>query len=167
VARDAQVIIQTAEKRHRMPVDEFITGPGTTALSDTELLTGIDLPTGSVAEPGFWFYRKVAPRRSNALSKLSVYAEAQRSGDGALADLRLAIGAVAPTVVRLREAEQIMNGLTASALRREATKVLDLYRQAIVPIDDQRSTATYRSHTALALIRHIIEEKLPSYLEQT
>ncbi len=174
IAHDARVVLQSANANRTMLVSDFITGPGATVMDETELLTRLEVPAGTTGDSigasrdlDFWYYRKVAPRRSNALSKLSVYAEAKRTDSGKLTDFRLAIGAVAPKVVRLREAEEMMAGLSAGSLRGKTRELLSLYGEAIVPIDDQRSTAIYRRHTALALIKHIVEERLPSFLEQT
>ena len=118
----------------------------------------------------FVFYRKVAPRRSNALSKLSVYAEAgtQRvGGQLRVTGFRLAVGAVAPVVVRVPDAEELLEGAAAPEILTRADEILAAYHARIQPIDDQRSTATYRLNTALALIRHLLEQELPTFLEQS
>ena len=164
-ACDATVVLERVGGRRELPVAGFITGPGTTVLDDGELLTAVRIPQNAGPGGGFWFYRKVAPRRSNALSKLSLYAEAGRSQDGALSGVRIAVGAVAPRVIRLPAAEAILNGCHAAELARVAGDALALYDAEIAPIDDQRSTAVYRRRTALALIRHLLLERIPRYLE--
>jgi CO/xanthine dehydrogenase FAD-binding subunit len=166
IAAGATVVLHSVGGERTLPVSEFVTGPGTTVLREDELLTEIVIPLRVDTDAPFWYYRKVAGRRSNALSKLAVYAEACRGPQGTLEEFRLAVGAVAPTVVRSTEAEARLSGRDAEGIREAAPEITDLYADRIHPIDDQRSTATYRRNTALSLIRHILEERIPHYLEQ-
>ena len=170
-AAGATVVLATASAERALPIVEFITGPGQTLLGEDELMTKVIIPRQPAP---FFFYRKVAPRRSNALSKLSVYAEAGMDGNSAsrgappyVTRFRLAVGAVARTVIRIPDAEALIEGATAAELRDRADELLDAYRTRIQPIDDQRSTATYRRNTALTLIRHILDHELPTFLEQS
>ena len=119
-----------------------------------------------VADDGsrYTFYRKVAPRRSNALSKLSLYVEANIVA-GRIAAVRLAVGAVAPTVVRVPEAEELFAGCSTDEVRERAEEAVRLYSQFIHPIDDQRSTRAYRRETAVRLIRHVLSVALPLAME--
>lgn len=174
VAREATVRLRSRTAERTMPVAGFITGPGMNALRPDELLVELRVPVrGGGAEPagggrdcGFWFYRKVAPRRSNALSKLSLYAEAERREDGTVGRFALALGAVAPTVVRSPEAESILTGCGPGGLAGRLPDVLERYRALLRPIDDQRSTSAYRTRTSLRLVRHVIATELARYLEQ-
>jgi CO/xanthine dehydrogenase FAD-binding subunit len=163
-AVDASVVLASCDGERTLAIDKFIVGPGQTALDPAELLVRVLMPRRA---PGFIYYRKVAPRRSNALSKLAVYAQAEAARDGTprVASLSLALGAVAPMVVRNREAESMATGLSAKELRSRAEELADLYRNTIRPIDDQRSTANYRKNTSLALLRHLFSEELPRFLE--
>lgn len=161
-AVDACLILSRSTGERELPVREFITGPGSTMLESDELLTRITFPRES---PGFVFYRKVAPRRSNALSKLSVYAQADLTDNSTITRFRLALGAVAPTVVRLPSAEDLVDGVDAAALRKRAGDVVETLAKSVHPIDDQRSTATYRRNTALKLVRHLLEAEIPRFLE--
>ena len=171
-ASGATVVLETASAERAMPISEFITGPGHTLLGEDELMTRIIIPRRPAR---FVFYRKVAPRRSNALSKLSVYAEASiAKNDGTtdgdapcLTGFRLAVGAVAPTVIHLPDTDALLNGATAATIRDRADELLDAYRARTQPIDDQRSTAIYRRNTALALIGHLLGQELPTFLEQS
>ena len=166
-AAGATVVLASTSDERTLPISEFITGPGRTLLGESELMTKIVIPRRSTP---FVFYRKVAPRRSNALSKLSVYAEAGLDGDAGLprvTGFRLAVGAIAPTVVRIPEAETLLEGATAAEIRDRAGELLEAYRALIAPIDDQRSTAIYRRNTALALIQYLLDHELPTFLEQS
>ncbi|MFW5786186.1 MAG: FAD binding domain-containing protein [bacterium] len=168
---DATVVLQSAERSREMAIRDFITGPGETALRPDELLKEVSFsmamagaPAGSGKTrgeaPAATFYRKVAPRRSNALSKLSVYIAGGRTHDGRLSAFRAAIGGAAPTVVRLEETERWLCGMSVAEVRRAMPQVLEAYGAALAPIDDQRSSARYRRNTALRLLEHALTRVL-------
>jgi CO/xanthine dehydrogenase FAD-binding subunit len=71
--------------------------------------------------------------------------------------IRIAVGAAAPTVVRLKEIERSLIGKSIGELAKYSDAVSALYADAIRPIDDQRSTAAYRKTVALGLIGRFIE----------
>ncbi|MBU8912744.1 MAG: molybdopterin dehydrogenase, partial [Spirochaetales bacterium] len=71
------------------------------------------------------------------------------------------------TVIRIPDAETLIEGATTTEIRDRADELLDAYGARIQPIDDQRSTAIYRRNTALTLIRHLLDHELPTFLEQS
>jgi CO/xanthine dehydrogenase FAD-binding subunit len=100
------------------------------------------------------YYRKVGTRRAQAISKVC-FASTARIEDGRIADVHIALGSVAPTVLRAAETENLLRGqsLTPSILR-EARSTL---AREIAPIDDMRSTATYRRRVAVNLLAEFFE----------
>lgn len=186
LVRDAELLLASRRGRRTVAVADFVVAPGRTTLAPDELLVALLVPDRAGRERGdsgdadgrrFSWYRKVSPRRSNALAKLSVCAEASRTRDGRLARLAMGIGAVAPTPIRVPEAETMLAGASAADLRpagsggRPArsslvTAALAAYENHIRPIDDQRSTAGYRRRTTLRLIADLLERRLTTYLEQ-
>ncbi|MBU8912488.1 MAG: FAD binding domain-containing protein, partial [Spirochaetales bacterium] len=130
-AAGATVVLATASTERALPIMEFITGPGQTLLGEDELMTKVIIPRQPAP---FVFYRKVAPRRSNALSKLSVYAEAGMDGNSAshgappyVTRFRLAVGAAARTVIRIPDAETLIEGATTTEIRDRADELLEAY----------------------------------------
>lgn len=154
-ALDATCELRSAEGARSVPIAEFITGPGRTLLTDDELLVAITFRRVPKAR---FLYRKVGTRRANALSKLSIAATADVR-DGAVQDVAIALGAVAPTVLRVRELEERLQGPLEDLYDRSEA-VLTGYTEAVTPIDDQRSTAGYRNEVAVNLVRQFIEERL-------
>ena len=153
-AREAVVLLTGSDGTRELPIHDFITGPGTTALGSDELVTAVRIP---VPAPARWFYRKVGPRRSNSLSKLAVYAE--DCGGPGEPEVRIAVGGAAPTVVRVPALEAELGAVLGAAQSTADTRIEDViagYRNHIKPIDDQRSTAVYRLETAIDLIRYAI-----------
>jgi len=152
-ALDSRVVLQSARGGRTLRVEEFILGPGKTALAQDELLVAVEIPT---AWPEDLFYRKVGTRRANALAKLS-FLGMTASRAGRVVEARMAFGAVAPTVVRSRRIESGLRGSTAAELAERTPDVVELYAGLITPIDDQRSTARYRKEAALRLLRFFLE----------
>jgi len=157
-ALDASVELASTGGTRTVPIEEFITGPGRTALRSDELVVAVDIP---LIEGNRVFYHKVGTRRANALSKLSICAHATVEDD-TVAALGIALGAVAPTVVRVREAEELVLLKAVSSIPQRLDAVIDAYRPFVTPISDQRSTAEYRREVALGLVKRFLAERLAS-----
>ena len=165
-ALDARCELRSASRARTLPIAEFITGPGRTQIEPDELLTAIIIPPGpgrvttAIDDDATTrvLYRKVGTRRANALSKLAVAAWASLSGGG-VESVGVALGAVAPTVVRSHEVEADFVG-SLESLREKTDAILAAYGRLVAPIDDQRSTAEYRREVALNLVKQFIEQSL-------
>lgn len=160
-AMDAELEVSSTGGARRLPIREFITGPGKTVLAENELVTAVQLPLG---RDQHYLYRKVGTRLANALSKMSVSACATVSG-GRTTSVAIALGAVAPTVLRGDELEAKMTGVGKRRLQAMREKILDGYSALIKPIDDQRSTATYRAGVTRNLVAAFIDEVLLPQLD--
>ena len=130
----------------------FWTGYKQIALKANELICRIRLPRATQS----WrhYYRKVGTRRAQAISKVCVAAAARIDGTR-IADVRIALGSVAPTVLRAIETEKVLRGekLTPVTLR----EAQDSLAREIAPIDDMRSTARYRRRVAQNLLAEFCE----------
>jgi CO/xanthine dehydrogenase FAD-binding subunit len=150
LAHDAELELLSVRGTRRVPYGRFHTGYKKMDLAPDEIIGRVRLPRrrGWVET-----YRKVGTRRAQAISKVCV-AAAARLDDGVIGDVRIALGGVAPTVVRAEAAEASLRGewLTPDAIARAAGHLA----AAIAPIDDIRSTARYRS----AVARDIVVEFL-------
>ena len=154
-AFDASVRLASLSAERVIPICDFITGPGTTILRPDEILLAVVIPSW---QPGISLYRKVGTRRANALTKVSIAAFADMV-NGRVARARIALGAVAPTVVRLRSVERMLEGEDLGNLKtgllRE--KIREAAAEKVRPIDDQRSTAAYRRRVAIDLVDSFVE----------
>ncbi|MCF8304332.1 MAG: FAD binding domain-containing protein [Bacteroidales bacterium] len=155
-ATEAVVLLQSLEGSRHLLIQDFITGPGKTALKEDELLVEIRIP---YKEFKVAYYRKVGTRKALALSKIS-FAGLANFENGYLSDLRMAVGAVAPTVVRSREAEKQLIGLTVEEMKGKMQFVREIYSELIKPIDDARSTAGYRKAVSLDLLEWFVREEV-------
>jgi xanthine dehydrogenase FAD-binding subunit len=162
-ARDAVVTIQRTGGSREVAIADLITGPGATTIAGDEVLTSVTIPAPAQNR---WFYRKVAARKSNALSKLSVYADFPEEPSTPM-QLRIAVGGVAPTVVRDSAIEASVVASAEESGMEGALKATKAYSERLAPIDDQRSTAGYRLDTAIDLIRHAVRILLANHVPHT
>jgi xanthine dehydrogenase small subunit len=132
---EATVVLRSARGTRRVPFDRFYTGYRATVMEPDELIVAFEIPPVS----GRQWFRKVGTRAAQAISKVVM------AGVRALKP-RIALGSVAPTVVRARRAEDV---LAAGGSLDEAVRVL---QEDISPIDDLRSTAAYRRRVAANLL---------------
>ncbi len=148
----ASVVLRSAveELVFVLPIQDFILGPGRIALASNELLTAIEIPLAPTRYQT-QYYQKVGTRKADALAKVSIAALAEQRG-GRLIDLRIACGAVAPRVVRDAALEGRLLGRSTRQLPGLLPEIMAGYEPLIQPIDDQRSTASYRKRVALGLI---------------
>ena len=134
-AADALVELRSLDGTRKVPFTEFYTGYRASVRRPDELITAIEVPRVEGAQ---WF-RKVGTRAAQSISKVVLA--------GVRADSpRIALGSVAPIVVRARRTE---NALASGASIAEAQQML---QQDISPIDDIRSTAAYRREVAARLL---------------
>ena len=149
----AEIEIVSAGGARWVPYASFHSGYKKMNLHAGELIRAI-----RVAPPGAaWkqYFRKVGARRAQAISKIC-FAGAGRVEAGRITDVRIALGSVAPTVVRAVHAEEILRGQRpeGAALRRAAQDALGA---EIAPIDDMRSTGRYRRNVARNLLAEFLE----------
>ena len=138
-AADATIVLQSTRGERRVPMADFYTGYRATVVQGDELITAIEIPR----VPGRQWFRKVGTRAAQAISKIVM--AAVRDADSGI--LRVAVGSVAPTVVRATRTEEL---LASGAGIDAAVRALD---GEIAPIDDIRSTEVYRRRVAGNLLR--------------
>ncbi len=135
----------------RVPYAGFHTGYKTTVMRPDELIARIRLPRPPAPAREVHYYRKVGTRAAQAISKVVVAGFALRDPSGALADVRLALGSVAPTTVRCPRTEAALAGRRPDDAAALAAARAALASE-IAPIDDIRSTAAYRLRVAQNLV---------------
>ncbi|WP_428818024.1 FAD binding domain-containing protein (plasmid) [Clostridium butyricum] len=131
-------------------IEDFIYGPRRTVLEKNEMLKSITIPKENF---NIVHYEKVGARKASAISKLS-FAGLCNVENGRVQDLRISFGAVGATVVRLKEAENLIIGRQINTLDKFIKEAIEIYDKNINPIDDQRSTAQYRKIVVMNLIKY-------------
>ena len=144
---DAQVELTGAAGSRRVALADFFTGPGQTVRQANELLTGIILVPPQPAEgSAFLKLGRVGADIAKVSAAVRLVRDGQRVAEG-----RIALGSVAPTPVRARQAEARLAGQPFDLALAEAAA--QLAAQEIAPISDVRSTAAYRARVAYVLVR--------------
>lgn len=151
-AMNAMLTIKSRKCVKKVPIYQFIKGPGATIRKRDEILCSITIP---IENFNVSFYRKVGTRKATALAKLSFLGLA-RITDDKIEDVRIAFGAVAPTVIRSRETEENIIGMSLQEVEKMLPEIIERYSRLIRPIDDQRSTAEYRKNVSLNLLRYFL-----------
>ncbi len=155
-ALDAVLHLQSLAGTTEVEVNNFITGPGQNTLKSDQLLTRVEIPLKRCRAH---YYRKIGTRKANSISKVSFYAVADYEPNR-LNWVRIALGAVAPTVVRSRAAENLMAGAGKDELDAIIPAVSRIYQDLIQPLDDIRSTRAYRQEISLRLLEHYLGREL-------
>jgi len=148
---EAELVLVSVRGERRLPYVSFHTGYKKTLLAPDELVRAVCLPRRF---SGYFSHaRKVGARNAQAISKVCI-AALGRLADGAVEDVRIALGSVAPVPLRLKKTEQTVRGkVIDSALLLLARKAV---AAEIRPIDDIRSTARYRAAVAGNLVEEFL-----------
>lgn len=151
LAYDAEIELVSTRGARWLPYQEFHTGYKEMLIEPDELLARIRMPRDTAGMTHY--YRKVGTRKAQAISKVC-FAAVGHTSDGQIVKTRIAVGSVAPVVVRCLLTEKLLRGKrldeeTISAARATLEK-------EISPIDDIRSTANYRLQVAGNLLEDFL-----------
>lgn len=140
-ALEALATVLGAAGRRQLPLAQFLVGPRKTVLGGSELLAEIVIPVSSLCKPAD--FQKFGLRKGQALALVNVAAASWVDWDrNTFIAPRIALGAVAPTVMRALQAEAFLEGraITPEAMA-EAGRIAATEAR---PIDDFRASARYR-----------------------
>jgi len=147
---DAELELASKRGARCIPYWRFHTGYKQMDLAPDEIISHIRLPRRDKQ----WrqYYRKVGTRRAQAISKVC-FAGVAKLVDGRVRDIRIALGSVAPTVLRCVKTEELLLGSASPSRVKEAQEQL---AAEMSPVDDFRSNAKYRSHVAQNLLAEFL-----------
>jgi len=151
-ALDTSVKINSIDNERMVKLSDFIKGVRKIDLQTNEMITEIIIPKLVFDDI---YFKKVAPRLSDAISKLS-FVGGIKTEKNIVKDLRIALGAVYMTVIRNQTIEEKYIGMTKEELKKHVEDIVTDYEPLIQPIDDQRSNKIYRKQVALNLIKAFI-----------
>lgn len=148
----ARVIGPQGERN--VDLTDFFAAPRRTCLATGEMVKEVCLPAAKERTGGTFL--RVSPRRAMDCSVAAVAATVRLGEADEIEEVTIGLGAVAPTPVRAKSAEQILRG------EKPAQKVLDAAAEAAVwecqPIDDIRGSGDYRRQMVRVLVRRAVEE---------
>lgn len=152
---DAKVNVRGIDGQRLVPVTELFTGPGETILAAGEILAEIQIPI-TEATAGSCFI-KLGRRNAFTLSIVSV-ATLVKVKDGIFDDVRIALGAVAPTPIRASKAEEYLTGKeTSEQVIDEGAKIV---AGEVKPISDVRASEEYRRDMSYILTKRAINHSV-------
>ena len=153
LAYGATVVLTSPAGSRTVELAEFMIGPGRTARRPDEIVTEVVVPRADSWHGSA--YLRLGFRLAMEIAVVGAAAAVRLGAGGKVEDCRIALTAVAPTIVRATDAEKALRGQLPSA------EVLARVGKAALahskPIDDVRAPAWYRLETTSVLTRRAIE----------
>ncbi|MGH2614881.1 MAG: FAD binding domain-containing protein [Thermomicrobiales bacterium] len=153
IALDAEVVLLSTRGERVMRLADFYLGVRRTALAPDEIVREIRFPALRHNQRGRFV--KLGLRRAQAISVIDFAIVVTFTVDVAT-EARIALGSLAPTIVRAKDSERFLAGktLTPEVCAEAAT----LTCTAVTPIDDIRGSAAYRLQTLRNLVARTLQE---------
>ena len=145
VVLGASVELRSQRGTRMVPIAEFWTGPGRTAAADDELCVAVHLPATSGASA----YLRLEYRRAMEIAIVGAAAWVQVDG-GAISSVRVALTAVAPTIVEV-------TGIPTGSIEDVVAAARSLASEQARPISDVRASDAYRRHTVGVMAGRAVE----------
>lgn len=151
LALEALVTIAGPSGRRTIPLSELFVGPRRTSLGVGEILVEAIVPKANLDKPTA--FQKFGLRKGQALALVNAAASFWAS-EGLFSEPRIALGAVAPTVIRAPKAEAYLSGRPVSAeAMAEAGRIAATEAK---PITDFRASADYRRDLVAVLVKRAL-----------
>ena len=160
IALSARCRIAGPSATREVAVEDFCTAPGRTVLESDELLVSIHLPPPAPNSGAR--YLRFIPRNEMDIAVAGAGVQVVME-NGNFRSARIALAAVAPTPLFVREAGDSLAGRPVSAA--SLAEAADLARHAARPITDMRGTAEYRRHLCGVLTRRALESAVKTARE--
>lgn len=147
-AYDALLLVKSRRGERHIPLSDLQTGFKTTTREPDEVITSIEIFLPKAGSP--WCFRKVGARKAPTRSKVALAAIAEVES-GQVVRCGLGMASVGPVTEQLLKTRALFLSTRLDAIDERA---LDKAVESdIHPVDDVRSTATYRLHVAKSLVR--------------
>ena len=152
MVNEALVLIASKTGSRTIPVVEVIKGPGKISLSSGEFLIEflLEQPPSRTSDA----YERFIPRTEMDIAVVDAAARISLDEKGHCKEAKIAIGAAAPTVIRVPEAEKILHGKKIND--QLLAEVMEAASTACNPINDKRGTVEYRRQVAGVLVKRVI-----------
>lgn len=151
IACNATAVIAGPKGERRVAVEEFTTGPGQTVLERGEFVVEFEVP--APAPHASDAYERLIPRTEMDIAVVGVGVAIELDDAGAVASARVVLGAVAPTAIRVPDAEVALVGSRLDDAALDAAAAAST--AAANPIDDKRGTVAYRKKIAGVLTKRV------------
>jgi len=149
IAARATCVVAGANGRREVPVETIVTGPGRTSLARDEFIVAFHLPKRPARAADA--YLRFIPRTEMDIAVVGAGVDVTLDEAGICTDVRVVLGAVAPTAVVVEDAADVMIGRTLDATALDGLD--EAAQRACKPIDDKRGTIDYRTKVAGVMAR--------------
>ena len=152
IVNDARAVIAGPSGERTVAAADVATGPGQTSMGPGEIIVEFELddPPARTSDA----YLRLIPRTEMDIAVVGAAARVTLDADGNVTAAAVALGAVAPTVVRVPDAEAALVGNQPTG---EALAAVEAAAAAAAnPIDDKRGTVAYRRRVAGVLARRAV-----------
>ncbi len=153
LALDAVVTLECRDGSRGVPLAEYFTGYKSSVRKPNELLTRISWPAPPAGSTSLFY--KLARRKGDAVTVVGV-AISLAMENGICTRARIALGAVAPFVIRVRSVEEMLEGNALDPELIEAA-ARGAAKQSS-PIDDVRASGNYRKQQVFVLVRRLVSQ---------
>jgi CO/xanthine dehydrogenase FAD-binding subunit len=152
---DARVVLASGTKTRQVTLNKFFIGPGKTCINNNELLVAIEVPTPPARSAGCYIRHTTREEMDIAVAGVGSFLILPPRSQ-IPKEVRIALGAVAPTPIRVHKAEALLIGksVTEKAIEKAAEKAAEEAR----PISDIRASAEYRHELVKVLTRRTLRK---------
>jgi len=156
---EARVVLASNKANRTIPLDDFFLTPGKTAIAADELLVKIEIQTPPVPSAGCYLRHTTREEMDIAVAGVASFLTLSPQ-TGQLRSARIALGAVAPTPIRVPEAEAFLEGkkITKAIIEEAAEKAAE----TADPISDLRASSKYRRELVRVLTRRTLKRACES-----
>lgn len=154
MAAGAVAVLLCASGERRILLEDYVSGPRKTQKKANEFLAYIEIPKMDWTFAEFF---KVGRRNAMAISVVNGAVTLLQKGN-VIEDCRIVVGAVAPTPLRMKEAEDLLRGKALTAdLTMEIGKLVS---DSVHPISDIRASADYRAYMAGTMVKRMLDKAM-------
>lgn len=156
VANSAVIVIVGPQGERRVAAEDFCLAPGRNVLAPGEFVQAIELPQPAARTADA--YLRFIPRSEMDIAVVGAAASLTLDEEGVCRAARIALGAVAPTVLLVPEAAAALIGSVPDEQR--IAVCIDAVRAAARPISDRRGSAEFRRHVVGVLAGRAVRNAL-------
>jgi CO/xanthine dehydrogenase FAD-binding subunit len=149
VVLQAEVELRSLRGTRRLPIEALWAGPGRSTAEPDELCVAVHLPALPARSGSA--YLRLEYRRAMEIAVVGAAASVMLGDDGTVADLRVALTAVAPTILGIDLQQQ-----SGSTVEVAADRAAALSMEQATPITDVRASERYRRHTVGVMARRAV-----------
>jgi len=148
LALDAILKIESFEQKRDVQLKDFFIGPERTVLREDEMITGIEFESSNINKNGCFIKLGLRKAMAITIASIAVNLEVKKNK---ITQVRIAMGSVAPTPIRLTATEEFLKDKEVNNELIE--KAINKVREEVNPISDIRASEEYRRYVSGILFK--------------